>query len=947
MVAGDEEGEHVIYGTAGNDTITVKGGQSASDTPREDVYAGAGVDRIIVDYRTMMQPVTLRAPSNDSSGGYWLDVFVGPRGSAVQTLAARQFEQLTLMTGSGNDVVRPVGNGDVIQTGAGSDWFLNREAGPDPDAFHVHGQTRFDGGDGVDAAEADWSDLGAGSAVVLDTTDPTGVTIGTGDSERYLRGIEVLSYFRSGAGDDRIVLHGAQGLAPNPSGDSVPYQHLWTGDGNDTVTLRGSSNNSGIGFFQLYLDGGSDDHLILDMSLASERLTFGGGSSALNGVQMLAAQGAERATVLGGTADDRIEGLSGNDVLQGGGGNDVLIVTNGHDQSDGGAGADTLRLDANLAGAPYPAALDGASFSFSAPASDSGYDGTVKIGGFDTHFTSIERFEVVGTSFNDVIVTGAGDDRIESGAGDDRIDGGAGADWLDGGSGADIMTGGTGDDTYVVDDAADTVTEQAGGGNDTVRTSMSNYVLPTNVERLVYTGTGGTVQGSAGDDEITGGDGDDTLSGGNGNDKLYGGGGADTLDGGAGDDRLDGGSGADTLKGGAAADILSGGAGADTFLGKIAHMNGDRITDLSAGDRITVSDASYSGFSYIHAGSSLSFGGTSLDIGSSNVRLVTAVSATGGVDLVAGNHTASLNDFDGNGHSDILWRNDDGTFSSWQVSGNTAGNQIAANSTLVSGVGTDWQIAKTFDFNGDGRSDILWRNVNSGAITVWTGSEQGWTANAYASAGAGTATTIGAVGDVDGDGKDDVVWQKDGGTSVWQSTGSGLRQNTAFDVSTGTGVKLVGAGDFNGDGKADLLFRNAATGEITERFSTDTGFTAPAYSMTVDRSWHIDGIGDFNGDGKDDLIWRHDGDGTFTEWQSAGSGYVQNTYVNGSVSPDWQIAQVGDFNNDGKADLLFRNVADGTFATWQSNGQAFDQNVVVQPGVGTDWHVVAHDMVMG
>jgi hypothetical protein len=30
-----------------------------------------------------------------------------------------------------------------------------------------------------------------------------------------------------------------------------------------------------------------------------------------------------------------------------------------------------------------------------------------------------------------------------------------------------------------------------------------------------------------------------------------------------------------------------------------------------------------------------------------------------------------------------------------------------------------WQIVATGDFNGDGRSDVLWRNTGTGADVIW------------------------------------------------------------------------------------------------------------------------------------------------------------------------------------------------------------------------------------
>ncbi|NEK20789.1 hypothetical protein GR257_39480, partial [Rhizobium leguminosarum] len=72
--------------------------------------------------------------------------------------------------------------------------------------------------------------------------------------------------------------------------------------------------------------------------------------------------------------------------------------------------------------------------------------------------------------------------------------------------------GGAGDDTYVVDNAGDVVTENAGEGNDTVKTALAAYTLGANVENLVYTGTAAFAgTGNELANAITGGAGADTL----------------------------------------------------------------------------------------------------------------------------------------------------------------------------------------------------------------------------------------------------------------------------------------------------------------------------------------------------------------------------------------------------------------------------------------------------
>ena len=166
-----------------------------------------------------------------------------------------------------------------------------------------------------------------------------------------------------------------------------------------------------------------------------------------------------------------------------------------------------------------------------------------------------------GSARPEVIYGGDGNDILFGGAGDDVIYGGAGDDYIDGGIGADLMKGGPGNDTYIVDDPGDVVVEAADDGIDTVKTTLTEYVLSDNVENLIalgnkpmFTGTGNAgnnlIKGSAeGQNILHGLDGHDYLYGGAGDDYLYGGAGDDYLDGGDGDNYLDGGAGNDTMRG--------------------------------------------------------------------------------------------------------------------------------------------------------------------------------------------------------------------------------------------------------------------------------------------------------------------------------------------------------------------------------------------------------------
>jgi len=133
---------------------------------------------------------------------------------------------------------------------------------------------------------------------------------------------------------------------------------------------------------------------------------------------------------------------------------------------------------------------------------------------------------------------------ITGDAGNNTLTGTGMDDVIDGGLGADAMSGLGGNDTYMVDNWGDTVIEAAGGGIDTVKSSV-DYSLPDNVENLVLTGTTFNGEGNALDNVITGNAGDNSLYGAAGNDTLIGGAGNDYLTGAAGNDVMNGGLGDD------------------------------------------------------------------------------------------------------------------------------------------------------------------------------------------------------------------------------------------------------------------------------------------------------------------------------------------------------------------------------------------------------------------
>ncbi|QUE90045.1 calcium-binding protein [Pseudomonas sp. SCA2728.1_7] len=190
-------------------------------------------------------------------------------------------------------------------------------------------------------------------------------------------------------------------------------------------------------------------------------------------------------TLVGTSSADELYGFAGNDSLSGGEGNDLL---------DGGAGADVLNGGNGIDTASYANSTAGVTVNL---VSGTGIGGDAQ---GDT-LTSIET--VVGSAFNDNLTASL--------AGNSLI-------------------GGAGNDVYFVNGSAVNVIETAGGGDDEVRTVVTNLRLADNVERLTYVGNSSFVGfGNGLDNVITGGANNDTLSGGAGADQFIGGAGTDTV----------------------------------------------------------------------------------------------------------------------------------------------------------------------------------------------------------------------------------------------------------------------------------------------------------------------------------------------------------------------------------------------------------------------------------
>ena len=519
----------VLNGLGGNDTLN---GGVGADTMNggtgDDIYvvddAGdvinevSGTDQVqsFVSYTlgAGLENLILQASGDiDATGNAGINTLQGNTGNnLIRGLGGNDsllgdLGNDTIEGGAGDDQAYGGGGADTLRGGTGNDE-LYGEAGNDSLSGEA-GNDTLEGGAGADTMTG-----GAGddTYVVDNTADVVNEAPGGGRDV-----VRSSVNFTAGSAAEIEVLNTTDQAATTAI-DLVATDidnELRGNDGSNTLVGRGG-NDLILGF------GGVDT---LSGDAGTDTLFGGDGADLLNGW-------GDADNLLGEAGDDTLNGGSGNDTLNGGTGADLM---------EGGAGDDQYAVD--NAGDRIVEAAGGGNDILRASASFALDDGaeveTIRTG--DQNATT--AIDLTGSRHDNTIAGNNGANRLDGRGGDDILFGYDGVDTLLGGAGGDVLytgsgaggraEGGSGDDTYVVDAANTMIVEVAGGGNDTVRTSVTLELAATSEVEMIRvadqsTTTNIDLRGSDTDNQLRGNEGDNTLDGRAGADRMVGLGGDDT-----------------------------------------------------------------------------------------------------------------------------------------------------------------------------------------------------------------------------------------------------------------------------------------------------------------------------------------------------------------------------------------------------------------------------------
>jgi Subtilase family len=242
--------------------------------------------------------------------------------------------------------------------------------------------------------------------------------------------------------------------------------------------------------------------------------------------------------------------------------------------------------------------------------------------------------------------------------------------------------------------------------------------------------------------------------------------------------------------------------------------------------------------------------------------------------------------FDGD-TADMLLRNSaSGAFQVYNVAPN---NNIITNSASLGAVGLDFQTLGFGNFGSFGNTDMMLRNVNTGALQVYNISNNQIT-NSASMGTVGLDWQFSGVGNFSSRGTSDMLLRNSntGGLQVYDINSNAIT-NSFFIGNVGLDYEFSGVGNFSSvPGESDLLLRNRSTGALQVYNIANNQLTGSFSLGAVGTDWKFAGVAPVSAPGASDLVLRNFNTGAFQAYNIAGNTLVGSASL-GAPGPDWQL----------------------------------------------------------
>jgi hypothetical protein len=296
-------------------------------------------------------------------------------------------------------------------------------------------------------------------------------------------------------------------------------------------------------------------------------------------------------------------------------------------------------------------------------------------------------------------------------------------------------------------------------------------------------------------------------------------------------------------------------------------------------------------------------------------------------------------DFDGDGRTDLLYHNPEAGIVGIGLMRGTSHPLFAVLGALEE----PWSPVGSGDFDGDGYADLLLREPLQGRSEIWL-IDEGGVRSAASFEGPRKSWRVEAIGDFDGEGYSDMLWRKRVKSRIWFMRGRRVDEEVS-GPSFKKGFRVVCALELDGDGRSDLIWSGSQETVAGLMDGPSPWRSGPAGPL-MEESLTI-GCGDADGDGFGDVLWYHPESRRGILWVMDGDIGMDRSLDLPPLPKGWTMEASGDFDGDGLAnDILVREASSGTIGVWTLEWNHARSgfrivSVEIAARLPRDWNVIA------